>query len=59
MRPDGPHRVRWQRGEIIMNSISIYPGCEGWFYEVRIDSRVVVFGWCASRARAEWAAAVA
>ncbi len=36
-----------------MNSIRIYPGRDGWFYEVWLASRLVVFGWCATRDRAE------
>jgi hypothetical protein len=28
-----------------MRSIHIYPGRDGWFYEVRLARRVVVFGW--------------
>jgi len=35
-----------------MNAIRIYPGRGGWFYEVWIASRVVVFGWCPTRERA-------
>ena len=35
-----------------MNSIRIYAGRDGWFYEVWIAPRIVVFGWCASRERA-------
>ena len=42
-----------------MNSIRIYAGREGWFYEVWITSRLVVFGWCQSRERAECEAALA
>jgi len=42
-----------------MNSIRIYPGRDGWFYEVWIASRVVVVGWCASRERAASQAAAA
>ena len=42
-----------------MNSIRIYPGRDGWFYEVWFDSRIVVFGWCASRERAASQAATA
>jgi hypothetical protein len=33
----------------MMKSISVYAGSKGWFYEVRIASRLVVFGWCAER----------
>ena len=40
------------RGDSQMNSIRIYPGRGGWFYEVWIAPRVVVSGWCASRERA-------
>jgi hypothetical protein len=42
-----------------MNRISIYPGRDGWFYEVWTASRIVVFGWCASRERAVSEAAAA
>jgi hypothetical protein len=35
-----------------MNHIHIYPGRDGWFYEVWIASRVVVFGWSPTRERA-------
>jgi hypothetical protein len=41
-----------------MNGIRIYPGRDGWFYEVWIASRLVLFGWCQSRERAEWCASV-
>jgi hypothetical protein len=43
-------------GGALMNSIRIYPGREGWFYEVWIASRLVIFGWAPSRERAEWQA---
>jgi len=39
-----------------MNGIRIYPGRDGWFYEVWISARLVLFGWCQSRERAEWCA---
>ena len=42
-----------------MNTIRVYPGREGWFYEVWIASRLVVFGWCVSRENAESTAALA
>jgi hypothetical protein len=42
-----------------MNSIRVYPGRDGWFYEVWIASRLVIFGWCATRDRAEFRAACA
>jgi len=37
----------------IMNGIRIYPGRDGWFYEVWIASRLVIFGWSETRERAE------
>jgi hypothetical protein len=46
------------RGEM-MKSISIYAGNQGWFYEIWISSRLVVFGWCADRDRAQHAARTA
>jgi hypothetical protein len=42
-----------------MNHTNIYAGRGGWFYEVWIASRIVVFGWCASRERAQWEATAA
>ncbi len=42
-----------------MNGIRIYPGREGWFYEVWIASRLAIFGWSPSRERAEWNASAA
>ena len=36
-----------------MRDTRIYVGGQGWFYEVWIASRLVVFGWCATRERAE------
>jgi hypothetical protein len=46
------------RGEM-MKSINVYAGSEGWFYEIWISSRLVVFGWCADQERAQQAAATA
>ena len=40
------------------NGTRIYPGSDGWFYEVWFASRLVVFGWCATRDRAECSAAL-
>jgi hypothetical protein len=40
-----------------MNATSIYPGCQGWFFEVWTASRLVVFGWCVTREHAEREAA--
>jgi hypothetical protein len=42
-----------------MKTIRIYPGGGGWFYEVWTASRVVIFGWCATRERATWKAVAA
>jgi hypothetical protein len=42
--------------EVNMNNVRIYEGRSGWFYEVWIASRLVIFGWCQSRERAEWQA---
>jgi hypothetical protein len=36
-----------------MRDTRIYAGRGGWFYEVWIASRLVVFGWSATRERAE------
>jgi hypothetical protein len=41
-----------------MNAISVYPGRDGWYFEVWIASRLVVFGWCATREHAEQEAAL-
>jgi hypothetical protein len=41
-----------------MNNIRIYPARGGWIYEVWNASRIVVFGWCATRERAATEAAV-
>jgi hypothetical protein len=46
-------------GGEIMKSINVYAGSQGWFYEIRVSSRLVVFGWCADRERAQHAAALA
>ena len=46
------------RGEM-MKSVNVYAGSEGWFYEIWISSRLVVFGWCAEQERAQQAAAAA
>jgi hypothetical protein len=53
MQPDG--FTKEARGEM-MKSISVYPGSQGWFYEIWVSSRLVVFGWCADQERAERAA---
>ena len=42
-----------------MKSINIYPGRDGWFYEVRTGDRVIVLGWSRTRDRAEIEAAIA
>jgi hypothetical protein len=42
-----------------MNSINIYPGRDGWFYEVRAGERVIVIGWSRTRDRAAIEAAMA
>lgn len=39
-----------------MRSINIYPGRDGWFYEVWMAQRIVVFGWSRTRDRAQMAA---
>jgi hypothetical protein len=43
----------------MMNNIRVYPGRDGWFYEVWIGARLAVFGWCATQERAEFQAATA
>jgi hypothetical protein len=43
----------------MMKSINVYAGSEGWFYEIWVSSRLVVFGWCEDRERAQRAASVA
>lgn len=43
----------------IMKSINIYAGSQGWFYEIWCSSRLVVFGWCEDRERAQHAAEMA
>ena len=40
-----------------MNATRVYSGRDGWFYEVWTASRLIVFGWCATRERAELEAA--
>lgn len=42
-----------------MKSVNIYAASGGWLYEVWIASRIVVFGWCATRERAEHEASFA
>ncbi len=43
-----------------MNTIHIYPARSGgWMYEVRINNRAVVIGWCHTRAAAEHEASLA
>ena len=42
-----------------MKDKRIYQGRGGWFYEVWIASRLVIFGWAQSRERAEWHASAA
>jgi hypothetical protein len=42
-----------------MNSINIYPGRDGWFYEVWAAGRVLVIGWSRTRDRAEIEAVIA
>jgi hypothetical protein len=42
-----------------MSGTRVYEGRQGWFYEVWVASRVVVFGWCRTREGAQRAAEVA
>jgi hypothetical protein len=42
-----------------MKSIHIYPGRDGWFYEVWTAERLIVVGWSRSRERAHIEAATA
>ena len=42
-----------------MKSTHVYAVNAGWMYEVRIATRVIVFGWCASREEAERVAKLA
>jgi hypothetical protein len=42
-----------------MRHIDIHSGADGWFWELRIDGRVVVFGWCESYERANYNARTA
>jgi hypothetical protein len=42
-----------------MKSINVYAGRQGWFYEIWVASRLVVFGWCEDQERAWRAAASA
>ena len=42
-----------------MKTINIYAGSRGWFYEIWVSSRLVVFGWCEDKERAQRAASVA
>jgi hypothetical protein len=42
----------------MMKSVNVYAGSQGgWFYEIWISSRLVVFGWCEDQERAQRAAA--
>jgi hypothetical protein len=41
-----------------MKSVNIYPGRDGWFYEVWMADRVLVVGWSRTRDRAETEAAI-
>lgn len=41
------------------DGIRIYPGRDGWFYEVWAGARLVIFGWCATQERAQFEAATA
>lgn len=36
-----------------MRKTLFYRGNDGWFWELLIDARVVVFGWCETLERAE------
>ena len=36
-----------------MRQINVYPAEAGWFWELWIDARVVLVGWCETRERAE------
>jgi hypothetical protein len=42
-----------------MKSINIYPGRDGWFYEVWAAERVIVLGWSRTHERARIEAAIA
>ena len=42
-----------------MKTVNVYAGSEGWFYEIRVSSRLAVFGWCADRECAQHATASA
>jgi hypothetical protein len=43
----------------MMKSINVYAGDQGWFYEIWVSSRLVVFGWCEDQERAQRAAHLA
>jgi hypothetical protein len=43
----------------MMKTVNVYAGSQGWFYEIWISSRLVVFGWSADRDRAHHAAEMA
>lgn len=44
------------RGEM-MKCVNVYAGNQGWFYEIWVLSRLVEFGWCEDRERAQLVAA--
>lgn len=42
-----------------MICVNVYAGSQGWFYEIWISSRLVVFGWCEDREHAQRSASMA
>jgi hypothetical protein len=41
-----------------MKSINVYPGQQGWFYEVWLAERLLVFGWSRTQERAHMEASL-
>ena len=42
-----------------MPSIAVHLTSRGWFWELKIETRVVAFGWCPTKERAEESARMA